>query len=419
MKIREIKLTPIAFRDPPLLNAVGVHEPWALRTIIEVHTDEGLSGLGETYGDAGHLARLHKMVPVLVGQDVYALNAIHALVAKTLGGAVGGDRHGLTGQINLIGTIDRVFSSFEVALLDIQGKAIGRPVSDLLGGTVRDRVPYSAYLFYKWAGHPGEPPDAFGEALDADGIVAQARSFIQQHGFTAIKLKGGVFAPEQEVAAVHALHKAFPQHKLRIDPNTAWTVDTSLRVARELQGVLEYLEDPTPGIADMGKVAKRAGMPLATNMCVVSFDHIEPAVRHGAIQVLLSDHHYWGGLTRSRQLAQICETFGIGLSMHSNSHLGISLTAMTHLAAATPNLDYACDTHYPWNSADEVIEGGALKFVDGSLPVSTAPGLGVSLDYDALARAHERYRQCGIQARDDTAYMQRFHPQYSGKLPRW
>lgn len=417
--IRGIVLTPIAFRDPPLLNAIGVHEPWALRTIVEIHTDAGPLGLGETYGDQGHLERLRRVAPTLVGLDVFALNAVRAQVAHALGGTVGSDRHGLTGHIDLGGTIDRVFASFEVALLDIQGQLLGRPVSDLLGGAVRSRVTYSAYLFYKWAAHPGEAPDTFGEALDPAGIVAQARALIAAHGFSAIKLKGGVFPPDQEIAAVRALREAFPQHLLRIDPNAAWTVETSLAVARELHGVIEYLEDPTPGIEGMGRVAAGTPTPLATNMCVVSYDHLAPAVEHRAIKVLLGDHHYWGGLVRSRQLALICETFGIGLSMHSNSHLGISLMAMTHLAAATPNLGYACDTHYPWNSAEEIIEGGPLQFVDGSLPVPTSPGLGVTLDRDALARAHEHYLHTPIRLRDDTAYMQRFDPGYSATLPRW
>jgi glucarate dehydratase len=197
MKITEIDLTPIAFRDPPLLNSVGVHEPLALRTIVEIHTDEGVSGLGETYGDAGHLERTRKVLPALIGLDVYDLNAMHAAVAAALGGVVGSDKHGLTGQISGIGTVDRVFSPFEVACLDIQGKHQGRPVVDLLGGKVRDAVPYSAYLFYKWAGHPDAEPDQWGEALDPAGIVAQARQLIDEYGFGSIKLKGGVFPPEE------------------------------------------------------------------------------------------------------------------------------------------------------------------------------------------------------------------------------
>ncbi|AHI00229.1 glucarate dehydratase family protein [Kutzneria albida] len=419
MKITDIELTPIAFRDPPLLNSVGVHEPWALRTIIQVHTDEGLTGLGETYGDSGHLERMRKVVPALLGLDVYALNAMHAAVADALGGVTGSDRHGLTGTISSGGTVDRVFSGFEVACLDIQGKHLGRPVSDLLGGAIRDRVPYSAYLFYKWAGHPGHEPDEWGEAIDPIGIVDQARALIDRYGFGSIKLKGGVFPPEQEIAAIRALREAFPAHPLRLDPNAAWSVDTSVKVAEELGGLLEYLEDPTAEIAGMAQVSERVRIPLATNMCVVSYEHLAPAVARDAIQVLLSDHHYWGGLTRSRQLAAICQTFGIGLSMHSNSHLGISLAAMTHLAAATPNLDYACDTHYPWNAADDVVLPGALSFVDGAVPVPTTPGLGVELDPDALALAHQRYLDCGLRDRDDTGYMQRFDPSYERKLPRW
>jgi glucarate dehydratase len=419
VKITEIVLTPVAFSDPPLLNSAGVHEPWALRTIVEVHTDEGISGLGETYGDIGHLELLRKVVPDLIGLDVYALGPAHQRVAAALGGQARLDLHGLTGRATGQGTVDRVYSPFEVALLDIQARAIGRPVVDLLGGPVRDRVPYSAYLFYKWAGHPGAEPDEWGEALDPAGIVEQARKLIDTYGFGSIKLKGGVFPPEQEIEAIRALREAFPDHPLRLDPNAVWSPETSLRVAEQLDGVLEYLEDPAPEIEGMAQVAAKAPMPLATNMCVVSFDHIKPSVAVDAVQVILSDHHYWGGLTRSAKLAAICDTFGIGLSMHSNSHLGISLAAMTHLAAATPNLGYACDTHYPWNAADDVVVPGVLSFVDGSVPVPDGPGLGVELDRDALARLAENYRTCGIVQRDDTGYMQKFDPTYERKRPRW
>ncbi|GAB2969471.1 glucarate dehydratase family protein [Saccharothrix stipae] len=418
MKITDIVITPVAFRDPPLLNSVGVHEPWALRTIVEVHTDEGISGLGESYGDIGHLNRMRTAAPSLVGLDVHSLNEMHARIAAALGGEAGSDRHGLTGPLTVESTVDRVFSPFEVATWDIRGKALGRPVSDLLGGAVRSAVPYSAYLFYKWAGHPGAEPDEFGEALDPAGVVAQARLLVERHGFGSIKLKGGVYPPEQEIEAIRALREAFPDHPLRLDPNAAWTPETSLKVAEELDGVVEYLEDPAPDIDGMARVAARAPMPLATNMCVIAFEHIARSVEVGAVQVILSDHHYWGGLSRSKELAGICRTFGIGLSMHSNSHLGISLAAMTHLAASTPNLNYACDTHYPWNSSDDVITT-PFTFVDGAVPVPTTPGLGVELDRDALARLAENYRTCGLVQRDDTGYMQKHDPSYERKRPRW
>jgi glucarate dehydratase len=326
----------------------------------------------------------------------------------------------MSGMVTGSATPDRVFSPFEVAALDIQGKLAGLPVSDLLGGAVRDRVPYSAYLFYKWAGHPGQPDDEWGEALDPAGLVRQAHRIIDEFGFGAIKLKGGVFHPDEEIAAIKALRAEFPDLPLRLDPNAAWTVETSLHVARELDGIVEYLEDPAPGIDGMAEVARRAPMPLATNMAVVAFDHLPEALAKDAVRVVLSDHHFWGGLRKSQSLAAICHTWGMRLSMHSNSHLGISLAAMTHLAAATPNLDYACDTHWPWKSRDEdVVVDGALRFVDGAVPVPTAPGLGVELDRDRLAALHQQYLDCGLRNRDDTGYMQRFQPDYDNTLPRW
>ncbi len=412
------RITPIAFVDPPLLNTVGVHQPYALRAIIQLDTDAGVVGLGETYADTAHLARLDAAAQAITGLDVFALNEIRDAVATVLGtlSITGGD--GVAGMITTASTTDRVFSPFEIACLDVQGKVLGRPVSDLLGGKVRDSVPFSAYLFYKWAAHPGGRPDEWGEAVDPAGLVRQARKMIDEYGFEAIKVKGGVFPPDEEIAGITALREAFPELPLRLDPNAAWTVDTSIRVAAELEGIVEYLEDPTPGLDGMAEVAREAKMPLATNMCVVAFDHLKPAVVKDSVQVVLSDHHYWGGLQRSRLLAGICDTFELGLSMHSNSHLGISLAAMVHLAAATPNLTYACDTHWPWKSEDVVVPG-VLNFVDGAVAVPTGPGLGVEIDEDALAALHQQYLDCGIRDRDDTGYMQSIDSSFENTCPRW
>ena len=419
-RIRDIAITPVAFKDPPLLNAVGVHEPFALRAIVEITTDTGFLGLGETYGDAPHLSRLQLAAEALAGTDVFNINEMRQRVIKALNAdtTVGG--HGMSGMVTGSSTPDRVLSPFDVASLDIQGKVLGRPVSDLLGGAVRDEIPFSGYLFYKWAGHPGHEEDSWGAALDPEGIVRQARRMVDEYGFTALKLKAGVFPPEQEVEAIRALRAEFPDLPLRIDPNAAWTVDTSIRVGKDLDGVLEYLEDPTPGLAGMAEVRRNVSMPLATNMCVVSFGDVPPSVEAGSVDVILSDHHFWGGLRRSQALAGISETFGLGLSMHSNSHLGISLAAMVHLAAATPNLDYACDTHWPWKDAEEdVIVPGPLVFRNGAVGVPTAPGLGVELDREALARLHEQYLQSGILNRDDTGYMQSVQHDYELITPRW
>jgi glucarate dehydratase len=240
---------------------------------------------------------------------------------------------------------------------------------------------------------------------------------VERHGFRALKLKGGVFPPEQEMAAVRALADAFPDLPLRLDPNAAWTVPTSHHVAAGLASSLEYLEDPTPGQAEMAEVAALAPLPLATNMCVVSFADLPEAVRLGSVGVVLTDHHYWGGLRRSQELAATCQTFGLGLSMHSNSHLGVSLAAMVHLAGATPNLTYSCDTHTPWAEADVV--RAPLRIADGAVAVPDGPGLGVELDPDALARMHDDYLRCGLRRRDDGAYMRQFDPGFTARQATW
>ncbi|MEW1750543.1 glucarate dehydratase family protein [Streptomyces angustmyceticus] len=428
LTITEVRLTPILVADPPLLNTQGVHQPYTPRLIIELTTEGGATGLGETYGDTAYLDLAQPLATALIGRSVTDLNTLPALAAEVCGdspaatGAGAVDAGGLRG-VRTAGKLRlSVLSGFEVACLDAWGRSAGLPVHALLGGKVRDRVEFSAYLFYRWAEHPGGrgERDDWGAALDPAGIVAQARRFAGTHGFSSFKLKGGVFAPAQEVAAIRALAAEFPGQPLRIDPNGAWSVRTSLEVAQELGDVLEYLEDPTSGTARMAEVAAGTPLPLATNMCVTTVDEIAAAFTRGAVRIVLSDHHYWGGLRATRELAAVCRAFGVGLSMHSNTHLGISLAAMTQVAATVPGLDHACDSHYPWQTEDVLTE--RLAFRDGRLDVGDAPGLGVTLDRDRLAVLHRRWLadDGGLRDRDDAAAMRRADPDWvTPALPRW
>lgn len=418
MKILDVVLTPVAFADPPLLNVMGVHEPFALRSVVQVKCEDGIVGLGESYGDSAFLGEVRKVLPQLRGHDVFDLPGLQRLVARALSDTVLTDAHGLIGGFSIRKTIASVYSLFEVACMDAQGQYLGRSITDLLGGKARDAVEFSAYLFYKYGKHVDGREDSWGEITTPETLVGSAKRMIDEYGFRSIKLKGGVYEPAQEVDGIRALAEAFPGHPLRIDPNGAWTPRTGTRVAAELDGVLEYLEDPTPGIEGMAQVAAEASMPLATNMCVVNFGDIEPGFRARAIGVLLSDHHFWGGLRATQSLSTTCESFGVGLSMHSNSHLGISLAAMVQVAAATPHLTYACDTHWPWK-VEDVIEPGVLSFRDGAVAVPAAPGLGVRLDEDALARLHENYVRCGLTKRDDVTYMRKYVSGFEPNTARW
>jgi glucarate dehydratase len=424
--VAEVRLTPILIADPPLLNTQGVHQPYTPRLIIEVVTADGTTGIGETYGDTRYLDLAAPLAKALPGRSISDLNGLFTLADQVCGDPAEVSDSVDVGGLRGVQTADKlrlsVVSGFEVACLDALGKTLGLPVHALLGGKVRDRVDYSAYLFYRFAAHPqgqGEADD-WGEALDPAGVVAQARRFADRYGFGSFKLKGGVFPPDQEIAAVRALAEAFPGRPLRLDPNGAWSVETSLEVARELADVLEYLEDPASGTDRMARVAAGTDLALATNMCVTTFPEIPEAFARGAVQVVLSDHHYWGGLRNTQQLAAVCRTFGVGLSMHSNTHLGISLAAMTHVAATVPNLDYACDSHYPWQTEDVITERHV--FTGGALTVSDRPGLGVDLDRDALDRLHRRWLDDDgtMRDRDDAAAMRKADPRWTTPaVPRW
>ena len=300
VKILDATLTPVAFADPPLLNAMGVHEPFALRSVLELTCEDGVVGLGESYGDAAFLAQARRMLPELVGMDVFDLPGTGGL-RRLLGDVVVEDAHGLTGGFSSAKTLASVYSLFEVAALDAQGHYLGRPVVDLLGGRVRDRVDFSAYLFYKCGAHP-RADRPVGTRAHPPGLVEQARTMVDEYGFRSIKLKGGVFPPEQEADAIEPCGRV-PRPAPAAGPQCGLAAGDGRGRRTRLEGLLEYLEDPTPGIEGMAAVARSAPMPLATNMCVVSFADIEPAFRANAVGVLLSDHHFWGGLRDTQALA--------------------------------------------------------------------------------------------------------------------
>lgn len=411
LRIADIRITPIAFADPPLLNNAGCHQPFALRSIIEIETEDGVVGLGESYGTKPVLDALAQLAPAMRGVPVTDLNALWARGAKVIAG--GAD--GYTGHERLL---PRVVGAIEVAMWDALGKATGLRVVDLLGGQVRQNVPFSAYLFYKFAAHADGTEDDWGEVLTPEQLVDEARRMTDENGFRALKLKAGVFEPDEEIAGLEALRAAFPDAPLRIDPNGGWHVHTTLNLLPRLEGLIEYLEDPTVGIDGNAVVQAATDVPLATNMYVVEAAHLPPNMARDGFRVILSDHHYWGGLKASRDLGEICRIWGLGLSMHSNSHLGISLAAMAHLAAATPNLTYDCDTHSPWQT-DEVIEGGKLAFEDGALALPEGPGLGVTLDRAALARLHANFTALDYTVRDDASEMRKHRPDWVFGRPKF
>jgi len=436
MRIVELRVHSIAIADPPLRSSYGLHAPYALRTVIELKSEDGVTGISETHGGDAIAQGFANLRPRIVGTDAYRLAGLLMPMIEDDPKGTSFDRsqtYHVPGE-NPLDAAARLYSALEIASLDLVGRSVGKPVCDLLGGRVRDAVPFSAYPFYKHAGGGGEGadarPDEYGEALTPEALVKQVKQMVAKYGFRDIKFKTGVLDPEIEIETVRQLRVALgPAVPLRMDPNCAWSVETSIRVGKALAEELGnggYLEDPAAGIDGMAQVRHgllQAGVktPLASNVAVTSFADIPESVKQDAVQVILCDPHYWGGLQQVQHLGKICRTFGLGLSMHSNSHLGVSLMAMAHAAAATPHLTYACDTHYPWQSEkDEIVAGGRVPIVDGCVRIPDKPGLGVELDHDQLARGRERYATCLYRKRDDAEEMRkRVDPNWKRILPRW
>jgi glucarate dehydratase len=439
VKIKNLKLHPVAAADAPLRSSYGRHAPYALRTIVEIETTDGITGISETYGGDRPLAALEATRDLVVGRDPWDLLGVwQGLANRAAQEASGkGDDRSQTYLVpgeNPLDQHTRTFAAIEVACLDAVGKAVGKAVCDLAGGRRTSAPAFSAYLFYKHGGGGGMGDDVredeYGECLTPESMVGQCKEFIRKYGFREIKLKGGVLEPEIEIETIRQLRAEFgPKYPLRIDPNCAWSVDTSVHVGESLKEELSgggYLEDPTAGMEGMAEVrrrllAKGIDTPLASNVATTCFEHLPVAKHLDAVQIVLSDPHYWGGIRNQVHLSKFAEVLGLGISMHSNNHLGVSMMIMAHASACCPHLSFACDTHYPWQTEkDEVVAGGRVHIVNGCVPIPDKPGLGVDLDYDQIGRLTELYHKLPYKKRDDEAEMQKHvDPNWKRILPRW
>ncbi|PSK67394.1 Glucarate dehydratase [Micromonospora sp. MH33] len=426
--VARVEAVPVAGYDSMLLNLSGAHGPFFTRNIAVVTDSEGRVGVGEVPGGEAIRRTISDAGELLVGQPVARFGRLLRAVAERFADRDAGGR-GLQ-TFDLRTTVHAV-TALESALLDLLGQHLGVPVAELLGdGQQRDTVPMLGYLFYigdrrrtdlpylaeaapadDWERLRREP------ALTPDAIVALAEAAQARYGFTDFKLKGGVLAGEQEITAVRALARRFPDARITLDPNGGWLLAEAVELCRDLAGVLTYAEDPVgaeggfSGREVMAEFRRATGLPTATNMIATDWRQMAHAVRSNAVDIPLADPHFWT-MRGSVRVAQLCHDFGLTWGSHSNNHFDISLAMFTHVGAAAPGEITALDTHWIWQDG-QALTRAPLSIRDGRIAVPTAPGLGVELDRDALAAAHELYLEHGLGARDDAVAMRYLVPDWA------
>ncbi len=375
--IREVRATSVTVPlTAPLRHANGTHWGRFVRTVVEVETADGLVGLGELGGGGeGAEQAVRRAGEALVGHDPFQLEQLRYKIANP--------------TATLYNNRTQILAALEFACLDLIGKRLEVPVCDLLGGRFRDRVSFASYLFFRY-------PDANGdhEIRTVEQLVDHATQLVDGQGFQTHKLKGGVFGPDYELECYRALAEALPGQHLRYDPNNSLSVREAQRFARAIRDLPnDYLEDPTWGLNGLRQV-RAEGIPLATNTVVVDFEQLATNVRDPAVDVILLDTTFWGGIRPCIKAAAVCDTFQTGIAVHSSGELGIQLATMLHLGAALPTLTFAADSHYH-QLIDDIIAGGPFAYQEGAIPVPTGPGLGVELDVDKLAEYAELFVALG------------------------
>jgi glucarate dehydratase len=426
--IASVEVIPVAGHDSMLLNLSGAHGPFFTRNITVVSDSDGRTGLGEVPGGAPVADTINDAAELLVGQPVALLGRLLRHVALRFADR---DRGGRGLQTFDQRTTVHAVTALESALLDLLGQHLEVPVAELLGdGRQRDAVPVLGYLFYVGdcaaTGLPYVVEDQAAdgwerlrrrEALDPESIVALAEAAQARYGFRDFKLKGGVLPGEQEMEAVRALAARFPDARVTLDPNGAWSLSDAIALCRGAGDLLAYAEDPCgaehglSGRETMAEFRRATGIPTATNMIATNWRQLAHAVRASAIDIPLADPHFWT-MRGSVRVAQLCHDFGLTWGSHSNNHFDISLAMFTHVGAAAPGEITALDTHWIWQDGQRLTTA-PLEIHDGQIAVPRRPGLGVELDRDAVTAAHELYVEQALGARDDTVAMQSLVPGWS------
>ncbi len=312
----------------------------------------------------------------------------------------------------------QILAALEFACLDIIGQKWNVPVYDILGGKLQSEVPFASYLFFRYA----DPRTGEGEVRTVEQLVEHAKELKAKHGFTSHKLKGGVFHPEYELECYRALAAELGTDtkrgdSFRFDPNAAWSTEQAIWFGQNIEDIRnDYLEDPVFGLHGMRRTREKVRMPLATNTVVVNFEQLAANVLDTAVDVILLDTTFWGGIRQCVKAAGVCETFQLGVAVHSSGELGIQLATMLHLGAVIPNLSFAADAHYH-HLKDDIIEGGRMPYRNGKIAVPDGPGLGVRLDREKLAEYNELYKRLGGYSYDRDP----LRPDWSPVVPnnRW
>ncbi|MFD1858860.1 glucarate dehydratase [Aeromicrobium camelliae] len=433
--IASVRAVPVAGRDSMLLNLSGAHAPFFTRNIAVVTDSDGRTGVGEVPGGEQIRATIEAAGELLVGQPVARFGSLLREAAARFADLDAGGR-GLQ-------TFDQrvaihAVTALESALLDLHGQQLGVPVAELLGeGQQRESVPVLGYLFFvgdrtrtplAYEPTPARPADRWEalrreEALTPEAVVALAEAAHERYGFRDFKLKGGVLDGYDEVAAIRALAARFPDARITLDPNGGWLLEDAVRWLSDAADVLAYAEDPCgaegrfSGREVMAEFRRRTGLRTATNMIATDWREMAHAVRTHAVDIPLADPHFWT-MRGSVRVAQLCHDFGLTWGSHSNNHFDISLAMFTHVGAAAPGDITALDTHWIWQDG-QALTTAPLQIKEGEIAVPQTPGLGVQLDEDALAAAHELYLEHGLGARDDAAAMQHLVPgwEFDAKRP--
>ena len=426
--VTSLEVVPVAGQDSMLLNLSGAHGPYFTRNVLILKDNAGRTGVGEVPGGESIRQTLEDARQFLVGQPLGQYQRILGQVRQAFASRDAGGRGLQTFDLRI--TIHAV-TALEAALLDLLGQHLEVPVAALLGeGQQRDAVEMLGYLFYVGDRNKttldyrneAEADDAWfrvrnEEALTPETVVRLAEAAYDRYGFKDFKLKGGVLSGDAEIEAVTALAERFPEARVTLDPNGAWSLQEAIRLCRDQHHVLAYAEDPCgaengySGREVMAEFRRATGLPTATNMIATDWRQLGHAIQLQAVDIPLADPHFWT-MQGSVRVAQLCHDWGLTWGSHSNNHFDISLAMFTHVAAAAPGTITAIDTHWIWQDGQRLTRQ-PLEIKGGLVEVPQQGGLGVELDLDALARAHELYRAKGLGARDDALAMQFLSPNWT------